>query len=933
MADQGDLRGDGGEEPTEPLDAQGFGGASGGRVHDVESGAEIENYRLIERIGEGGFGEVWLAEQSEPVRRRVALKLIKVGMDTRALIARFEAERQALALMDHPCIARVFDAGATALGRPYFVMEWVQGSSITDYCNQRCSTVRERVELLIDVCMAVQHAHQKGVIHRDLKPSNVLVTVTDGRAHPKVIDFGIAKAIESRLTEKTIVTDPYRMMGTPIYMSPEQAGFRSEGVDTRTDIYSLGVLAYELLTGSTPFSSEELLGGGIGQLHRVIQDIDPPKPSTKIEEGDTPAEVARLRGAEPRTIVGLVRGELDWIVMKCLQKDRAERYSSAGDLARDLRAHLGGEPVSAAPPGRRYRVGKFVRHNRALVGAVGSVIAALMVGAAGTTLGMVWAFDERDRADAAAEDAEEAAHAAEVARDEADANAERALAQWERAEHELARAREVKRVTRNMLTSIDPKHARTLDTTLLRKILDRTAQRIEGGWIEDERIEAEVRSIICETYTAIGEYAAAVESTRRVLEIHVRHSGPEHRDTIDALSALAFQLIRLGRPEESIPYNDRALELSRRVLGPEHPLTLRSLNNRSTGFRSLGRLDEAEASQRVAVEQHRIHLGEDDYGTLMSRVGLGAILSEKNDPVAAAEEFEQAYQRLAELFGDDHPGTLMARLNRALNLGSFRRFDEVEEELDSAVQVSVRVLGPGHPDILRLQSGLAILRFRHGRGVEDAESMMRETLEAQERVLGEAHPDPLATKHNLAALLEFTGSLEEAEELYRAALEGRLATFGEFHPQTMSSRAKLTYLLAGQGRFPELVEHMRAAVPSARMLAERDGGAQLTPFLHTYGFAQLRAGELEGAEETLLEVHARLTDELGGEHPVAVGTADLLVEVYEGLAEENPEEGHAVSAEHWRGLGTPREAAEEGGEGGGAGVSSDFEGGAVEGDG
>ena len=360
-------------------------------------GDHVGRYKLLQQIGEGGCGVVYMAEQEEPVRRRVALKVIKVGMDTRAVIARFEAERQALALMDHPNIARVLDAGATEAGRPFFVMELVRGLKITEFCDQGNVPARERLGLFIKVCQAIQHAHQKGIIHRDIKPSNILVTVNDGAAVPKVIDFGIAKATQGRLTEQTLFTAFEQFIGTPAYMSPEQAVLTSLDIDTRSDIYSLGVLLYELLTGRTPFDQKELLATGLEEMRRTIREREPVPPSTRLTTlvDSELTTVARQRRCEPPRLVHFVRGDLDWIVMKCLEKERGRRYETANGLAMDVQRFLGNEPIVARPPSRVYRVQKLVRRNKLLFTAVSAVLGALVLGLGVST----WQYVEKSRAE------------------------------------------------------------------------------------------------------------------------------------------------------------------------------------------------------------------------------------------------------------------------------------------------------------------------------------------------------------------------------------------------------------------------------------------------------------------------------------------------------------------------------------------------------
>ncbi|HUJ42746.1 MAG TPA: protein kinase [Opitutaceae bacterium] len=626
-------------------------GASQDSRPSESPGDRIGRYKLLQKIGEGGCGVVFMAEQEEPIRRRVAIKVIKLGMDTKEVIARFEAERQALALMDHPNIARVLDAGATDIGRPYFVMELVRGVKITDYCDQQNFATAERLKLFVQVCHAIQHAHQKGVIHRDIKPSNILVTLQDGEPVPKVIDFGIAKATQGRLTDQTLFTAFEQFIGTPAYMSPEQAQLSSQDVDTRSDIYSLGVLLYELLTGQTPFDAKSLLQAGLDEIRRVIREVEPAKPSTRLRtlEADALTSTAQHRATEPPRLLYLVRGDLDWIVMRCLEKSRARRYETASSLAQDLERHLHNEPVVARPPSTAYICRKFLRRHRFAVGAGVAVVVALLAGLAASTLQAVRAThaekladtrlqselairreaedqrqlavgrlvaeqaarqeterqktlaeQERDRAQRAEELAAARLQAELAARREAEqqtklADQQRALAEQERsraqdaekaAQIEAARSAEAARLMQNMLKGAGPYVVLVSDAKLLHRILDHTAQ---GLLAEPEgAARSELRDALTAVYYDLGDYATSTA-------LAGKWAGQDHPPLALALDQLGLSLMRHARLADAEAVLREAVAVDRlvSVAGSGRSESLTMLGDLIQVLKLTGKLDEA----------------------------------------------------------------------------------------------------------------------------------------------------------------------------------------------------------------------------------------------------------------------------------------------------------------------------------------------------
>jgi serine/threonine protein kinase len=541
-------------------------------------GMVIGPYKLMEQIGEGGMGLVFVAEQQHPVRRRVALKVIKPGMDSAQVVARFEVERQALALMDHQNIAKVLDAGTTASGRPYFVMELVHGVPITQYCDANQLTPRRRLELFVPVCHAIQHAHQKGVIHRDLKPSNVLVTMYDDKPVPKVIDFGVAKAIEQRLTEKTVYTQFGALVGTFEYMSPEQAELNAFGVDTRSDIYSLGVLLYELLTGTTPLDRPRLREAAYGEIVRLIKEEEPPRPSLRLSTSGNLPKIAAARKMEPAQLSRLVRGEIDWIVMKCLEKDRARRYETANGLARDVQRYLADEPVEACPPSAGYRLRKYASKHRAALLTATALAAMLLAGVVVSTWQAVRATAAQRQARAERDTAQEA-RAEEVAqRGQAEAEQERA-----RGAEALATATN-DFLLRDLLAQTNPfdaqvDYAQSPDKDLtMRSVLDRAAERIDGRFPDQPLVEAAIRQTIGEAYRGLADVARAHVHMEKALAIRRQQLGNDHPDTLMSQQQLALLYHLQGQYAKAEPLLVQTLEGRRQYLGKDHRDTLTTQN-------------------------------------------------------------------------------------------------------------------------------------------------------------------------------------------------------------------------------------------------------------------------------------------------------------------------------------------------------------------
>ena len=808
------------------------GGPAGGRGMREGPGAQIGAYTIIKAMGEGGFGVVFLAEQQRPVQRQVALKIIKAGMDTHQVVARFEQERQALAILDHPHVAKVFDAGATETGRPYFVMELCSGEPIDSYCNKHELGLAERLELFLQACAAIQHAHTKGLIHRDIKPSNVLVGTEDGKPHAKVIDFGIAKATAGRLTDMTVMTEHRQLIGTPEYMSPEQAE-GSLDIDTRTDVYSLGVLLYELLTGTTPLESKHLRSAGFGDIPRIIREFEPPRPSTRISaitsagSRDTP-RIVTTETPSSMSSVAQTRGfrhELDWIVMKAMEKDRARRYDSASEFAADIRRYLRNEPVLAAPPSTSYRVRKFVARHKFGVAAAAMVTVALLLGVTATTAALVRAVQAERLASAEAKTSSEAL-----------------------------------RFLVGLFSVVDPSEARG-NTVTAREILDKGAARIEAELGDQPQAQATLMATMGTVYRSLGLYAQSQPLLERAVASRRALFGGGDPRVAEVLHEYAALKVKQAEYDEAERMYREALAIRRAALGDEDGSVADTLHELAYVLSLKGDFPAGETLYREALDMRMSLTGEESAPVAETLHDLAMNLFDQGDASGAIESLRRSLAMRRQLFGRYHPDVAESLNSLALVLYVRGDLDEATPLFREALDVQKHVVGEEHPDVAMAMNNLAFVLHDNG-DLEGAEETYRGVLVVQRKLLGEDHPDIAQVLNNLAAVLQDRGDPAAAERAARDSLDMYRRVLPEKHPAIAQGLNNLARWVQDRGELGEAEAMYREALDMRRELLGPD---HPDVAVTETGLAHLLIDAGRHEEALTLAEHARAT--LGAEYP------------------------------------------------------------------
>ncbi len=891
-------------------------------------GTVISRYRIESVLGEGGMGTVYLARQEKP-DREVALKVVRPGYATDKMLRRFEHESEVLGRLFHPGIAQIYEAGVfTSPEReraglpptPFFAMELVKGPSLTEYARQHNLSTRQRLELLAKVCDAVQHAHQKGVIHRDLKPGNILVvdessssshsvtpslrhSVTSSSAQPKILDFGVARATDSDIQSTTMETDIGALVGTIPYMSPEQVGGNPDDLDTRSDVYALGVIAYELLVGRLPYDLERKM---IHEAARIIREDEP----TRLSSID-------------RTL----RGDIETIVAHALEKDKSRRYTAASALAADIRRHLSDEPIAARPASTWYQVQKFSRRNKGLVTGIAAAFAILLAGIAATGWALQRALIAESGLSVQLEETKKANAAATAARD----------AEKERADQ----LKKVSDFQAQMLSQIDTTKAgvdlmadirerfvaaleksgvsepdraargdailkelvRVNATDTAASMIDRTILKpaikaIDEQFKDDPRTDASLRQALADLYRTIGLYDAAFPLQRQALDTRRRVLGEVHPDTLTSINNMGFLLQDQGKLDQAEPFVREALEKFRRVLGEEHPDTLTAINNIGLLLHDQGKLAEAEPYVREALEKRRRVLGEEHPDTLNSINNMGGLLQEQGKLDEAELYYREALEKFRRVLGEEHPDTLTALAWMGSLLQGQGKLAEAEPYVREAMEKSRRVLGENHPETINSINNMGGLLRAQGK-LSEAESYCREALEKRRRVVGEEHPDTLSSINNVGTMLRQQNKLAEAEPYLREATEKFRRVLGEDHSETIKCINNMGELLQAQGKLDQAETCYREALEkSRRVLGEKHPDTLVS--MNNMGVLLLVKGKLSEAETLLLPSAAIAEATLPPRHQCRVALARSIAGLYTTWNAADPGKGYDVKAGAWK---------------------------------